>query len=923
MSTTPDAPPAIAWHARSAEQSLTDLGTSKQGLTAADSANRLKRDGPNRLGVAKRDGALVLLWRQINNPISWVLMTAGGLALILGRPTDALVVFGAVVVNAVIGFLQEYQAGKDIAALAVMVPVQAQVRREGQPVTVPAQDLVVGEVVLLQGGDQVPADLRLVEVTNLLVEEAALTGESLPVAKQVDPVAANAGLGDRTCLAFGGTLVTRGTAVGVVVATGDATELGRIQGLLDRTEALQTPLTRQLAVLSGWITGAVVVLSTIIAGYGWLVKGARLGESLMTGITLAVAAIPEGLPAIITIALAIGVRRMAARQAIVRHLPAVETLGSTSVICSDKTGTLTRNEMTVEGLWASGRAYALSGTGYQPVGALSTDGQPVTDIPADLRDLLEAAVLCNDAGLAEVEGRWVISGDPTEAAMVVAGRKIGLDEGRLRADRPRRAVLPFESETRYMATLHPAGDGAVILLKGAPEEVFARCDLSPEDRAAAIAEGVRLGENGMRVLAVASRSAPGESNALTPKDVAGGLRLLGVIGMIDPPRQEAIAAIAVCRAAGVTVKMITGDHRVTAAAIGRQLGLLGPDDQAIEGSDLDGLDDHALGELVRTHHVFARVVPEHKIRLVTVLQAAGQVVAMTGDGVNDAPALKKADVGVAMGITGTAVSKEAAKIVLADDNFATIAAAIEEGRRVYDNLIKALAFILPTNLGLALLLAGGMFFLPTVEVPGLGRELLLPLSPTQILWVNLVASITLSIPFAFEVLEPGAMTRQPRRRGAPVFTRFVAGRTVLVALLMAVSTCLLFLWSYRAQVGALDVAIPADLHRTALAHAQTLAVTAVVFFQAFYLLHCRSLTGGLGAVGWRSNPVVWYGIGALLVLQGALVHLPFLHPLFGTVALGLPAWGLAAGVASVVLPVISLEKRLWREGPASTTPPAV
>ena len=907
-------PTSTPWHTLTVPEALAAVESTESGLSSAESAARLDRFGPNRLSEVSGDGVLVLLWRQINNPISWVLVSAGVLAVILGKPTDALVVFGAVVINALIGFMQEHRAGKAIKALSAMVPLNANVVRDGALATVPAQALVPGDVVQLQSGDKVPADLKLLIITNLQVEEAALTGESVPVIKRNTPVAAEAVIGDRTCMAFGGTLVTRGTATGVVVETGDRSELGRINRMLNQAGVTETPLTRQLSVVSTWITIAVVAISLVIASYGYLVKGAKLGESLMTGLTLAVAAIPEGLPAIITIALAIGVRRMAARHAIVRHLPAVETLGSTTVICSDKTGTLTRNEMTVQGLWTAGSIYQMSGVGYEPTGVLSSEDRPLAEVPTGIRDLVEASVLCNDASLSQVDAQWRITGDPTEGAMVVAGRKLGINEHELRKARPRLAVIPFESDTKFMATLHRGADKTIVILKGAPEVIMASCALPAELAQLAQESQERFAAQGMRVLAVASRVVEPQSGTETidPTWVASDCVLLGLLGMIDPPRQEAITAIATCHRAGIVIKMITGDHHLTASAIGRQLGIVDDAGLAMSGAQLDKLTDDELRLATQQCHVFARVAPEHKLRLVSALQADGHVVAMTGDGVNDAPALKRADIGIAMGITGTEVSKDAAKIVLANDNFASIAAAVEEGRRVYDNLIKALAFILPTNLGLALILAGGMFFFPTVEVEGLGRELLLPMSPTQILWVNLIASVALSIPIAFEVLDRGAMDRKPRRRDAPIFSSFVGIRTVAVAILMAVAACLLFLWEYYRSIGAVSGSVTGAAHATALAEAQSIAVTSVILFQIFYLLHCRSLTNGLGALGWFSNPLIWLGIGLLLVLQCGFIYLPFMQTLFGTTALDGQAWLRVVLAAAVILPAISLEKWLWR-----------
>lgn len=901
-------PPPMDWHARNGEETLHALTSSIEGLCGATAAERLQQYGPNMLAKAKTDGPLILIWRQINNPISWLLIGAGFLAVLLQKYTDSGVVFGAVVINGIFGFVQEYRAGKAIAALSAMVPENATVLRDGRINTLPASALVPGDVIQLTGGDRIPADLRLLQVKNLRVDESALTGESVPTLKEVHPMPVEAVLGDRLCMAYGGTVVTQGTATGVIVATGNQTELGRINALLNQTSKLETPLTRQLAQVTKWITIAVLGLALILLGYGKFVKQAKLDEALLTAITLAVAAIPEGLPAIITIALAIGVRRMASRRAVVRHLPAVETLGSTSVICSDKTGTLTRNEMTVQALWCSDKEYRLSGIGYSPAGSMSCNGETVHELPGDLQELLLSGVLCNDADLRQEDEKWIITGDPTEAALVVAAQKMGLIANVLRQKHPRIDVLPFESETKYMAT-HNRGNGIdAVYLKGAPEMVLMRCGLSDQATHKILNAQQAMAEQGMRVLAFAKRATPSELTQLTPEWSTSGFTLLGLMGMIDPPREEAINAIAICHRAGITVKMITGDHQITATAIGRELGILKPGDKAMRGVELESLSDEALIATARQCHVFARVAPEHKLKLVQALQADGNVVAMTGDGVNDAPALKRADIGIAMGITGTAVAKDASKVVLADDNFSTIAAAVEEGRRVYDNLVKALAFILPTNLSLALTLACAMFFFPTVQVLQLGTELLLPMAPSQILWINLVASITLSAPIAFEILESSAMRRKPRPKNTPVFSGFIVFRTALTAIVMAAGTCALFLWEYTMRTGGLGGVIDTATHTLALAEAQTMAVTAITLFQIFYLLHCRSLRDGLASMGWFSNPTVWIGIILLVLLQLAFTYLPFMQTVFHSANLDFGAWLRAALMAAIILPIISFEK---------------
>ena len=894
----------ISWHASADMDVMARLGTGSRGLDDAEVGERLLRFGTNALASTVKDASWLIFWRQINTPIGWLLVAAGLMAVILGKYTDSVVVFGAVVINAIIGFLQEYRAGKTIDALSAMVPRVAIVIRNGRSREIPAEELVPGDVVTLQSGDQVPADLRLIQVKNLLVDESVLTGESLPVAKRSDAVFFDAALGERFCMTYSGTMIAQGTALGVVVATGAATELGKISALLDQAAPLETPLTRQLEKVTFWITVAVVAMVAVLVAFGILVKDASVGEALMVAVSLAAAAIPEGLPSVITIALAIGVRRMAERHAVVRYLPAVETLGSTSVICSDKTGTLTRNEMTVQAVWFDGSEYRISGVGYAPFGELEHDGHRLLTLPAGLQELLTVAVLCNDAALRQDGNVWAISGDPTEASMVVAGRKAGIDENELRVRHERLDSVPFESDIKFMATLNIFEEGGRILLKGAPETVLARCELDEEMRRIADEAIETYGRQGMRVIAFAWRRA-GNRTQFLPEDVESGLTFAGLVGMIDPPRSEATDAIRACHKAGITVKMITGDHPTTAEAIGRQLGLLSSAQTVVLGCQLEGLSDVELQLAVDGTNVFARVAPEHKIRLVQALQAMGHVVAMTGDGVNDAPALKQADIGVAMGITGTAVSKEAAKVILVDDNFASIAAAVEEGRRVYDNLVKSLAFILPTNLGLALTLCTAMFLFPTVQVDGV-RLLLLAMSPSQTLWINLIASVTLSIPLAFEVLEPNAMGRLPRSPDAPVFSGFIVMRLIIVASLMAAAACGLFLVEYFRIAGSGPVS--AHIHAFALAEAQTISVTAITFSQIFYLLNCRSLRNSFLSQGIFSNPSIYIGISVLLLLQACFVYLPSLQELFESAALDTQAWFHAVLAGAVVLPVISCEK---------------
>jgi magnesium-transporting ATPase (P-type) len=899
-----DAPNPIhsprVWHAQTPDQVLAAIESGPTGLTASEAARRLAQHGPNSVGRQSGESALAVLWRQTNNPLIYVLLGSAALAVALGKVVDGLVVLAVVVINSLIGFVQEYRAGKAIQALSAMVPEYATVVRDGTATTIPSEGLVPGDIVTIQSGDRVPADGRLLNARGLRIEEAALTGESVPVDKVPAVVEADVGIGDRRCMLYGGTLVAAGTGTAVIVETGARTELGRISAMLRETTELMTPLTRSMAKVSLWLSGVIAAVALAIMAIG-LARGYPLVDAVLAAITLAVAAIPEGLPAIITIALAIGVQRMAARRAIVRKLPSVETLGSTTVICSDKTGTLTRNEMTVRELWTPMHRFQLSGTGYQPTGELLSSGERVEEIPEDVTRLLWAGVLCNDATLSLADGRWKVTGDPTEAALVAAGAKAGHDAARVRAEWPRLDAIPFEAERQYMATLHAARSGErVIVVKGAPEVILARCS-SSSAAARALPAVQAFAADGMRVLALAQRIVDPEVETIEEADVAGNLTFLGLQAMIDSPREEAVRAIGDCLAAGIAVKMITGDHVGTATAIGRQIGIVDGAGAGITGAELQRLGDDELRMATRTTSVFARVAPEHKLRLVRALQADGQVVAMTGDGVNDAPALKQSNIGVAMGIAGTAVSKESADIVLADDNFATIAAAVEEGRRVYDNLVKALAFVLPTNLGEALIILIAVLFFPIVD----GHPLM-PILPIQILWINLVATVALALPLAFEAKEPDLMRRPPRPPAQPILGRFVIVRTALAASIMTAGAIGLFLYEYWTE---LALGVDPEL---AVREAQTMAVTSVILFQIFYLLNCRSLRDSLWAIGLWSNPLVYMGIGGLLALQLAFVYLPFMNVVFGSAPLNLDAWTKAMLVALGVLPVVSLEKMLWK-----------
>lgn len=899
----------IVWHSATHEEVIEAVKGQPEGLGQDEAKKRLNQFGHNQIRRKQKDGPLVVLWRQINNPLIWVLIGSSTLAVLLGKVTDGLVVLAVVVLNTIIGFIQEFRAGKAIEALSEMIPENATVLRDGQKQSIPVAELVPGDIVDLEAGDRVPADMRLMRQKNLSIEEAALTGESVPSQKTAEAVLGETVLGDRKSMVFSGTLVASGTGRAVVVSTGMQTELGKISSMLSETTDLETPLTLKLAEIGKLLTIGIIVITGIIMLVGTyrslsqdISWGPALKDNLIFAIALAVGAIPEGLPAVVTIALAIGVQRMAKRKAIIRKLPAVETLGSTTVICSDKTGTLTRNEMTVNALWTAGQEVQVTGVGYNAQGSFEQDGKVIEELPAPIKLMLEDMVLCSDASIRQENEQFSITGDPTEVALVVAAAKAGMDVDQLRQEHKRLDEIPFDSESKFMATLHRIGGQERIILKGAPEIVLGKCgqqtDGSPIDRERVVAEIERLGAKGMRVLAVAQKTPKSGQTELPPEAVESGLDFVGLAGMIDPPRAEAIEAIKLCHDAGIVVKMITGDHHVTASSIGAELGLP-KHEAAMTGLEVAKLDQQQLNVVVANTNIFARVAPEHKLSLVKALQEGKQVVAMTGDGVNDAPSLKQANIGVAMGITGTSVSKESADIVLTNDNFASISAAVEEGRRVYDNLLKSLAFLLPTNLGLAFILVYGIMFFPFNPET---KSLLLPLLPTQLLWINLVAAVALALPLAFEVKEPDVMKRPPRDPQAPLFSPFVTFRVVFVSLLMTAGTILIFKYEYSQDLAAGMVASLAQ------AKAQTSAVTFVIIFQIFYMLNCRSLKDSLLKIGFFSNWTVFIGIGIVVVLQFVFIYAPFMQSIFETVSLSSQDLLTALAFGFAIYPIIGLEK---------------
>ncbi len=882
------------WHTASVDDCLRRFETSSAGLSGAEAAKRLAAHGRNRLPASKPRSVLVRFASQFHNLLIYMLIASALVAGLLGHGVDAVIILAVVVANAVIGFVQEGRAEQALDAIRGMITAQTSVLRDGVRKTVSAEEVVPGDVVLIEAGDRVPADLRLMRARNLTIEEAALTGESVPVDKSTAPVDVTATLGDRSSMAFSGTLVAGGQGLGVVVATGLGTELGRISAMLENVETLTTPLVRQMNGFARQLTIVIVAVSATVGIFAVWFRGYAWPDAFMAMVGLAVAAIPEGLPAVMTITLAIGVRRMAARNAIIRQLPAVETLGSVSVICSDKTGTLTWNEMMVQTAVTAGGAVELSGSGYGPKGAILRDGREIDamDDPV-LRELALAALLCNDATLRHGETGWIVDGDPMEGALNSFALKSGYDLELTRKQFPRTDEIPFDARHRFMATLHHGHEGAaVVYMKGAPEAVVGACTserglqgVRPIDREKWSRDVHTLASRGQRVLALAMRAMPRGTRDLSFRDVENDLVLLGVVGLFDPPREEAIAAIAECGNAGIAVKIITGDHAATAGAIARQLGL--PDHRAVmTGAMLEGLDEAQFREAARNISVFARASPDHKLRLVEALQSEGAVIAMTGDGVNDAPALKRADVGIAMGRKGTEAAKEAAEIVLADDNFASIVAAVREGRTVYDNLTKVIGWTLPTNGGEAMAIVIAILF-----------GLALPITPVQILWLNMITAVGLGLTLAFEPTEPDAMRRPPRAADEPILSGLLIWRVVFVSFLFVACVFGMFFW---AQARGLPIE-----------EARTIVVNTFVVLEIFYLFSVRYLhMTSFSWTGAMGTPSVLIGIGAVIVAQLVFTYAPFMQATFGTRAVALSDGATVVVVGVVFFLVMETEKLL-------------
>lgn len=890
------------WHHQPHDEVIALLDSNiVQGLEPLEIARRQENFGPNRLTPKKGKSPLVLFLLQFHQPLVYILLAATAITFALQEWVDSGVIFGVVLVNAIIGYTQESKAIKAIEALTCTMDGAATVIRAGIKQKISASKLVPGDIVLLQSGDRVPADLRLLQIRELQIDESALTGESVPVHKQAGQLPLESVLADRSNMAYSSTLVTYGTATGIVVATGDDTEIGHINTLIASADVLATPLTRKINHFSKILLWVILGLAglTFLAGR---LHGESLLDSFMASVALAVGAIPEGLPAAMTIMLAIGVNKMAHRHAIIRKMPAVETLGSTTIICSDKTGTITRNQMTVQHIYAGGKHYVISGTGYAPAGEITLDASKINlDTQPVLLECLKAGLLCNDSRLIQTNGQWLIEGDPTEGALIVAAAKAELPQDVLEHDFPRIDALPFESQHQYMATLHALdAETAVIYVKGSVESILARCEATcgdnlqpqPLNKERIHQEVEAMAAQGLRILAFARKLQPASTQTVNHDSVTEGLSFLGLQAMMDPPREEAIAAISACQKAGIQVKMITGDHAVTAAAIARQIGLARTTDTAprhfaVSGHTLAALPDQELMKTAQQAAVFARVAPEQKLRLVEALQATGHVVAMTGDGVNDAPALRQANIGIAMGMNGTEVAKEAADMVLTDDNFATIEAAVEEGRAVYDNLVKFITWTLPTNIGEGLLVLVAVFF-----------GLTLPITPVQILWINMTTAVLLGLMLAFERKEPGIMAHPPRQPETPILTRELGFRIGLVGLILLAGAFVFFEWALSQE--------------KSIETARTLAVNMFVFGELFYLFNCRSLRYSMFKLGVFSNPWLLLGVIAMALLQVFFTYSPAMNTLFGSAPLEMIDWVFILSGGLLIYGVVGIEKWLRR-----------
>ena len=859
-----------SWYQLPIEQAFEALGTASSGLTSSETKDRLGKYGYNELEVKKRS-PLIRFLLQFHNPLLYILILAAIVCFFLGKFMDMGVIMGVVLATVAIGFIQEGKAEASLEALQKMMVPECTVLRDGEKKIIPARELVPGDVVLLEGGDRVPADLRLFSVKKLSVDEAMLTGESVPVTKSVAPIPRpNLSPGKQHCLCFSGTFVTRGRGQGVVVGTGKQTEIGKIAGMMQETERITPPIMKKIASFTRFLIIAIPSLGVVNFIVG-LLFGYEVEYMFLATVGLIVAGIPEGLPAAVIITFAFGTMAMARRHVLIRRLPAAETLGCATVICSDKTGTLTMNEMTVTRIYCGGKDFQVSGVGYEPSGEFILGNTRLDSVQAEkeLVETLAAGYLCNNASLVEDEQRlYSINGDPTEGSLVVSATKAGVTE-----NLPRLDEIPFEPEQQYMATLHQGKGGNIIYVKGSPERVLKMCrnqlidgNIEPLRTEQILGKSDEMAKDALRVLGMAYKIVDKEKTSLTPEEDLDGLIFLGLQGMIDPPREEAIAAVKKCKAAKIRIVMITGDHLETAKAIARQLGIGDGEEMALTGEEIQRIDDMELCEVVDKISVYARVAPEHKFRIVKHLHKRGQIVAVTGDGVNDAPALKRADIGVAMGITGTEVSKEASDMVLTDDNFASIVAAVEEGRHVFNNIWKVILYLLPTNGGQVMVMIGAVLLSPFIPV----FAQRLPLEPIQILWVNLIIAIACAIPLALEVKEKGILDKPPRDIDEPLANTFFLQRVGLVSIVETITVFTIFSLVY--------LALRDSGSGNYLAQAGTAAFTTLIFVEVGYLFTARSVRRSAFTFSPFSNK--WVLIGAAITLGLQVMHVYSL-PLFG------------------------------------------
>lgn len=878
----------MKWYQIDAKEVFSVLKASESGLNTAEASRRLSEYGPNSLPEEGKISKLKILVHQFASPLIYILMAAAIVTAILKDHIDTGVIVGVLILNAIIGFIQEFRAETSVRALRAMTVTKARVLRDGIEKEIDSRDLVPGDIVLLASGDKAPAELRLFGVNELNIEEAMLTGESLPVEKTVKPIPEDdLTYGDQTNIAFMGTMVVRGRGKGIVVETGIRTALGRIAKDVKELSITKNPLQEKIEKFAHFIGVLSIGGAAAIFALG-IALGFKAAEMFKTAVAATVATVPEGLPIVVTVTMAIGLNRMARRNAIIRKLHAVETLGSTTVICSDKTGTLTKNEMTVRFIHDGRKAYEVEGTGYEPKGYILHEGNRA-DISElnDLQGVLRIGLLCNESEIYEEEGRFKVKGDPTEGALIVSAMKAGLDPQKERDAYPQLSVIPFESDRGYMATLHDRGGKRLIFIKGTPENVVGMCTECMLDGELRKKEILKASESfasdGMRVLAMGYKEAPADSEALTHDDIKEGVKFVGLQGMIDPPRPESIEAIKGCKAAGIRVVMITGDHAVTAGAIGRQIGITGNDAKVITGKELAVMGDSELYEKVADTSIFARVAPEHKLRIVQQLMKRGEIVAVTGDGVNDAPALKAAHIGVAMGRSGTDVAKEAADMVVVDDNFASIFSAVEEGRIVFDNLRKVVVFLIPT--GFAALISIGISMVLGLPAPYL---------PAQLLWINLVTNGLQDVALGFEPGEKDIIKRRPRPPKEGIMSRLMLERSILVGALISAGTVFNYLAALKDGGD--------------IANARTTAVTTMVFFQFFQAWNSRSETVSVFKIPLLSNPFLFYSMIAAFFAQLAFIYVPAMQWVFRTVPLTAVEWGRIALVSLSVVVVVEMDK---------------